>query len=241
MGTINTTKIMLEKEQAKIKSRKDTSEERKKLELVHKFVDTYVKPKTLCLGVSDVNLLGEIDSRCTNIVILLSRIEKDETSHHIIDDEEINFLYSKDTKIKARVGKRVADYVVRQFTYYEKINEYKEEYITPLLDKLCKENIITYDTQALDNKTKIATERITKFVNKFIVDSSKNSIEFSMFPNVFEEEYKEHFDFLFSDNMQAKKDFANILYEYIKNNIDKVDFKNIESIDFAEYTGAKLD
>ena len=241
MGTINTTKIMLEKEQAKIKSRKDTSEERKKLDLAYKFVDTYVKPKTLCLGIKDVNLLGEVDSRCVNFVLLFTDIKKDESSHHILDDEELNFLYSKDTKIKAQVGKRIADFVVRQFTYYEKINEYKEEYITPLLDKLCKENIITYDTQALDNKTKIATERIEKFVNKFIIDSSKDCVNFPMFPKVFKEEYKDRFDFLFSDNMQAKKDFANLLYEYLKANHDTIDYKNIDNIDFGAYTGAKLD
>ena len=62
-----------------------------------------------------------------------------------------------------------------------------------------------------------------------------------MFPKVFKEEYKDRFDFLFSDNMQAKKDFANLLYEYLKANHDTIDYKNIDNIDFGAYTGAKLD
>ena len=31
-----------------------------------------------------------------------------------------------------------------------------------------------------------------------------------------------------------------MLYDYIKENIDNVDLKNIDNIDFAEYTGSKF-
>ena len=242
MASKNILKIMEEQQQVSKKARVNTTEEMETITKAKKFVDTYVVPKFYKLQIDNINVRDGLIWQASQIAIMLCDITLENTPNPVyLSVNEVGFLESSDTKAKASVGNKIAEHIIRGYTYEQEKNNYIDEYIKPILKELHKENIITYDVEALDNKTKIATNRTQKLVDKFINDNAKESLNFGLFRGLYDEDYISKWDFIFSEEKQPKKDFTNTFKEYIKNNYDKIDFKNIDNIDFADITGAKLD
>lgn len=241
MKSINVLKLMNETNQLKEKNRKDTSIEAVKREKVHKFIDTYVTPKLMVLGLSNVNDKAYLDNIATDLILMLSDFGEDESENQVmLRKEEIGFLDSSDTKIKKEIGNRIALYLIKMYTYHDKKEKYIEEYIYPLLEELNNTKKIVFDLQAIDNKTKLETNKINKLVHKFVTDNSKMSIGFDIYLDLYDSEYQEKWNFIFDDNVQNKKDFANIFYDFLIEHYRNINFKDLDNIDFTDYTKAKI-
>lgn len=242
MKSVNTIKLMQDKKNLNNTARKDNTEERLLSDKAKKYVDTYVIPKFKNIDLSNENYKDEVIFQAYSIVLSLSEITLENTPNPIfLTKAEVGFLNSNDVKLKARIGNRIARQVVRINTYDREKEKYIDTYINPILRKLVSENIIVYDKNALDNKMKIANKKIDNLVNKFIDDILKESVNFILFSGIYGEDYISKWDIIFGEDIQTKKDFATMFYNYVKDNYASIDFKNLECIDFAEYTGAKLD
>ena len=240
MKTINTVKLLKEQKQNNNKNRKDKSDNALLCEKIQKYIEVYVRPQLLRCGITDEYDLYFYEDKILGIIVELDSLDVNNDETHLLSKEEIGFLHSSDTKVKKKMGIKLADYVMRTDTLQDKEAEYKGKYLVPILNKLASENIIIYDNNALDNKTKLTTNRINKLADKFIEDNTKQAITMLLFENLYGVDYVNDWDFLYSDNKERKKEIAEMLYDYIKENIDNIDLKNIDNIDFAEYTGSKF-
>ena len=106
---------------------------------------------------------------------------------------------------------------------------------------LYNQNVIIYDTEALDNKTKLATNKIEKLVKKIIIDKAEQNRMFPLLKKGFGNEFIEKNDVIFSDNKEQKEKFCNCIKTYIENNYNNIDYKAIDNIDFADMDEFKLD
>ena len=77
-------------------------------------------------------------------------------------------------------------------------------------------------------------------IGKILKDSLEMNVTYPLYKNILPTEYQELFGFIFNDNMEAKQNFANLLYNFINENINSIDFKKLDETNFGEYTGAKL-
>lgn len=242
MKSVNVVKIMNDSKKEQEKNRTDKSSGTELLNKVHKFVSAYVMNRLDVLGSISVGARDLLDNTAIDLVMMLNdlTIEDLNKEEPMFPPEEIGFLDSKDTKIKSSVGKKLADYLIRWYTYEDKRQEFIKEYITPKLMELNNNGIIDYNLKSLDNKSKLAVKRIDNFINKFVKDSANASMQFTLFGGLYGEEFINKWDFIFSDNEKIKKDFADLTYDFLKENINEMDFKNLDSTDFADYTGAKI-
>lgn len=238
MKSINTLKIMTDNKKGKEKNRTNTSSESQKLEQVHKFIDSYVKPKIGILGLNNY----DVDNYVIDLTLALNDINVEDLTedNQMFTEEEVHFVTSNDSKVKARIGKRIASTTIKSWTYWDKLNEFIENYVNPKIKELNDNGTITYDLDAMDNKTKLATKRIASFISKFVDDSAKASLRFDLYFNLYGEEFINKWDFIFGEDKACKENFANIVYEFLKENHNTIDYKNLDSIDFADYTGSKI-
>jgi len=239
MKSVNILKLLEEQQKDSDKKRLNTTEEQQKRDKIHKYIDTYVVPTLKSFTIDDnyfseiiSKLLPELINQAFEIIVALDNLTIDDKG--ILQNQDIGFLNSTDTKIKKSIGNRLAEYFMRKYTFVKRKTEYIEEYITPMLEKLNKENIIVYNPKEIDNKSKIANKKLDKLVNKIVDDFTYCTIHSVLLNVYYNAEYVELYDFLFSDNIQAKKDFANDMEEYFRLSIDTIDFKNIDNIDFSE-------
>ena len=150
-------------------------------------------------------------------------------------------MLEEEEKTKAKERKSTdAETIIRTHTLDEKVEEYYIKYAKPMLKELHKQDVIIYDTEALDNKTKSATTKIDKLVKKIITDKAKESKMYSLFKKIFGNEFIEKNDVIFSDNKEQKENFRNCIKTYIENNHDNIDYKAIDNIDFADMDEFKL-
>ena len=240
MKSINTMKMLKENRKEDIFKRKDNTSERKELEKIQKFVSDYVMPEILKLGLEDETEEYDFKIDILNYIRQFENINLSLNERELIFGKDYDYLGTATPSSKKRIARDFVEVMRRIKTYPEKINQYKEEYIIPILEKLVQENIITYDRNALDNKTKIPTKKIDKLVDKFLKDSLEMNITYALYKNILPSEYQELFGFIFNDNMEAKQNFANLLYNFINENINSIDFKKLDETNFGEYTGAKL-
>ena len=109
-----------------------------------------------------------------------------------------------------------------------------------MLEELNQNGTITFDLKALDNKTKSETSKINKFVNKFVSDNSKVSIQFDIFKDLYDSDFKEKWNFIFEENETTRKAFVDIIKTFLLENYGNINFKDLDNIDFANFTGAKI-
>ena len=239
MKSINVLKILIEQEEKKTKivNEKDTARIVK--DKINKFEDAYIIPELLKLGFNEDDVY-EAERRIYDIIKAEARetISKNER----VDLYRLGADYLNEAKVseKKKVAKKFIDIVIRNNEYSEKAEKYKEQFIVPMLEKLAKEKVITYDKVATDDKAKAETEKIDKLMDKFVDDSLLTSILFPLLQVVFSDEYCESFGFLYTDNMEEKQKFAKVFYNFIKENINSIDFKKLDETNFGEYTGAKV-
>ena len=239
MKSINVVKMLEEEKKAKVKERKSTDAETilkdKLWNCIDKFIMPYVKSK---IEMTDEYKRVYEDNL---FKLLVNYNDLTEEDNKVFDEEERNFLNTSNRKVKVDMGKRYAETIIRTHTLDEKVEEYYNKYAKPMLKKLHEQNIIIYDTEALDNKTKSATTKIDKLVKKIITDKAKESKMYSLFKKIFGNDFIEKNDVIFSDNKEQKEKFCNCIKAYIENNYDNIDYKAIDNIDFADIDEFKLD
>ena len=227
MKTINTLKIMTDNEKEKNKQRKNTNEEQALLNKAYNFVETYVMPK---INISDVigiskndNLLyDDMKATAVDMTIMLAQVNEDNKAPNMLQDNEIDFINKSDVKLKKDIAKRIKEYTIKKYTYEDKVNTYIVEYIEPLLKDLDKEKTIIFDSN------------IIELVKKYIYHETKESIGYSIFKYLYDEDYTNDWNFLFNDNKNAKNEFVGIVKDFLIKYYKKIDIKKVDKLDIEQ-------
>ena len=227
MKTINTLKIMTDNEKEKNKQRKNTNEEQALLNKAYNFVETYVMPK---INISDVigiskndNLLyDDMKATAVDMTIMLAQVNEDNKAPNMLQDNEIDFINKSDVKLKKDIAKRIKEYTIKKYTYEDKVNTYIVEYIEPLLKDLDKEKTIIFDSN------------IIELVKKYIYHETKESIGYSIFKYLYDEDYTNDWNFLFNDNKNAKNEFVGIVKDFLIKYYEKIDIKKVDKLDIEQ-------
>lgn len=227
MKTINTLKIMTDNEKEKNKQRKNTNEEQALLNKAYNFVETYVMPK---INISDVigisksdNLLYEdMKATAVDMTIMLAQVNEDNKAPNMLQDNEIDFINKSDVKLKKEIANRIKEYTIKKYTYEDKVNTYIVEYIEPLLKDLDKEKTIIFDSN------------IIELVKKYIYHETKESIGYSIFKYLYDEDYTNDWNFLFNDNKNAKNEFVGIVKDFLIKYYEKIDIKKVDKLDIEQ-------
>lgn len=227
MKTINTLKIMTDNEKEKNKQRKNTNEEQALLNKAYNFVETYVMPK---INISDVigiskndNLLyDDMKATAVDMTIMLAQVNEDNKAPNMLQDNEIDFINKSDVKLKKDIAKRIKEYTIKKYTYEDKVNTYIVEYIEPLLKDLEKDKTIIFDSN------------IIELVKKYIYHETKESIGYSIFKYLYDEDYTNDWNFLFNDNKNAKNEFVEIVKDFLIKYYEKIDIKKVDKLDIEQ-------
>ena len=227
MKTINTLKIMTDNEKEKNKQRKNTNEEQALLNKAYNFVETYVMPK---INISDVigiskndNLLyDDMKATAVDMTIMLAQVNEDNKAPNMLQDNEIDFINKSDVKLKKDIANRIKEYTIKKYTYEDKVNTYIVEYIEPLLKDLDKEKTIIFDSN------------IIELVKKYIYHETKESIGYSIFKYLYDEDYTNDWNFLFNDNKNAKNEFVGIVKDFLIKYYKKIDIKKVDKLDIEQ-------
>lgn len=239
MKSINTIKILEEEENKKKKERKLNNDETELKAKVYNCIDNFIMPQ--------VKKRIELDNskyifyEKTLFELLVQHSDYTEAENNMFDEKERNFLFSNDKKLKNRVSQIYVETIIRMCEADEKIEEYYIKYAKPMLEELHKQNIIVFDTKALDNKTKSATNKIEKLVKKIIKDKGYDSKTYPLFTKVFGNDFIEKNDIIFGDNKEQKEKFCNCIKTYIEDNYNNIDYKSVDSTNFSEMKEFTLD
>lgn len=242
---INVIKKLNEENQTRAKKRKNTSEEQTLINKAHDFVNTYIMPKINIYDlIGTTNKKEEIiysqnmTSSAVDMTILFAQVNEENKAPNMLKDEEIGFLDKGDVKLKKDIANRIRESVIKQFTYNTKVNDYIDKYIVPMLEELNKDKIIIYDTESKEKETSLMTNNTMQLVKKYIYNETKESIGFSIFKYLYDEEYTNDWNFLFNDNENAKNEFVGIVKDFLINNYKKIDVKDIDKFDIEQYLKA---
>ena len=227
MKTINTLKIMTDNEKERNKQRKSTNEEQALLNKAYNFVETYVMPK---INISDVigtsksdNLLDDdMKATAVDMTIMLAQVSEDNKAPNMLQDNEIDFINKSDVKLKKDIANRIKEYTIKKYTYEDKVNTYIVEYIEPLLKDLDKEKTIIFDSN------------IIELVKKYIYHETKESIGYSIFKYLYDEDYTNDWNFLFNDNKNAKNEFVGIVKDFLIKYYERIDIKKVDKLDIEQ-------
>lgn len=208
MKTINTLKTMTEEEKERNKQRKNNNEEQALLNKAYNFVETYVMPKINIYDVfgtskNDKLLNADMTKTAVDITIMLAQVNEDNKAPNMLQDNEIDFINKNDVKLKKDIANRIKEYTIKKYTYEDKVNDYIVEYIEPLLKDLEKEKIITFDNNTIE------------LVKNYIYQETKESIGYSIFKYLYDEDYINDWNFLFNDNKNAKIEFVGIVKDFL--------------------------
>lgn len=239
MKSINVVKMLEEEEKAKVKERISTDAETILKDKIWNCIDNFIMPYVK----SKIDITENEQIKYTNNLFeaLVNHNDLTEEDNNVFDEEEKNFLHTSNRKVKVDMSKRFAETIIRTHTLDKKVEEYYNKYVMPMLKELHKQDVIIYDTEALDNKTKSATTKIDKLVKKIICDKAKQNKIYPLFKKIFGNEFIEKNDIIFTDNKEQKEKFCNCIKQYIKNNYNNIDYKAIDNIDFADIDEFKLD
>ena len=218
---------MTDNEKERNKQRKNTNEEQALLNKAHNFAETYVMPK---INISDLfdkdkidNLLyDDMKATAVDMTIMLSQVNEDNKAPNMLKDNEIDFINKSDIKLKKDIANRIKEYTIKKYTYEDKVNTYIVEYIEPLLKDLDKEKTIIFDSN------------IIELVKKYIYHETKESIGYSIFKYLYDEDYTNDWNFLFNDNKNAKNEFVGIVKDFLIKYYKKIDIKNVDKLDIEQ-------
>ena len=239
MKSINVVKMLEEEEKAKVKERISTDAETILKDKIWNYIDNFIMPYVK----SKIDITEDEQIKYENNLFgaLVNHNDLTEEDNNFFDEEERNLLHTSNRKVKVDIGKRYAETIIKTHIFNEKVEEYYNKYAKPMLKELHNQNVIIYDVEALDNKTKLATNKIEKLVKKIIIDKAEQNRMFPLFKKGFGNEFIEKNDVIFSDNKEQKEKFCNCIKQYIENNYNNIDYKAIDNIDFADIDEFKLD
>jgi len=129
---------------------------------------------------------------------------------YLLQENEIGFL-GKDKKIKKQLANKIVDYLIRRITYVDKMEDYINKYIVPMLTKYNKENKLKFNLNSTDEKELLISKNIIEIAKQTICHNTGMSIMIIPFlKNEMSDEEINHYDFLFDDKY---------IYNKIKNKL----------------------
>lgn len=167
-------------------------------------------------------LYDDMKATAVDMTIMLSQVNEDNKAPNMLKDNEIDFINKSDIKLKKDIANRIKDYTIKKYTYEDKVNTYIVEYIEPLLKDLDKEKTIIFDSN------------IIELVKKYIYHETKESIGYSIFKYLYDEDYTNDWNFLFNDNKNAKNEFVGIVKDFLIKYYKKIDIKNVDKLDIEQ-------
>ena len=180
-----------------------------------------------------------MESNAVMLTILLARVDFEENkSPLLLKDNEVGFLESKDLSIKKDIGNRIFDTIYKKYTFENKVEEYFEKYLIPMLNKLNDNKIITYNVNSKDKEIQLLTNKTTELIKLFINNKIGNCINFSLFKYAFNEEETYRFNFLYNDNENARNNFVEIVKDFLEDNYNKMELKAMSKETMEQYIEA---
>lgn len=167
-------------------------------------------------------LYDDMKATAVDMTIMLSQVNEDNKAPNMLKDNEIDFINKSDIKLKKDIANRIKEYTIKKYTYEDKVNTYIVEYIEPLLKDLDKEKTIIFDSN------------IIELVKKYIYHETKESIGYSIFKYLYDEDYTNDWNFLFNDNKNAKNEFVGIVKDFLIKYYKKIDIKNVDKLDIEQ-------
>ena len=167
-------------------------------------------------------LYDDMKATAVDMTIMLSQVNEDNKAPNMLKDNEIDFINKSDIKLKKDIANRIKEYTIKKYTYEDKVNTYIVEYIEPLLKDLDKEKTIIFDST------------IIELVKKYIYHETKESIGYSIFKYLYDEDYTNDWNFLFNDNKNAKNEFVGIVKDFLIKYYKKIDIKNVDKLDIEQ-------
>ena len=240
MKSVNTIKVMNEEQKIKDLMKADKSHNYLFYKKAYSFVENYILRKIKSIDIKEVIPKGEkirssvekfyyeeMESNAVMLTILLAKVDFEENkSPLLLKDNEVGFLDSKDLTIKKDIGNRIFDIIYKKYTFENKVEEYFEKYLIPMLN-----NSNDKEIQLLTNKT-------TELVKLFINNKIGNCINFSLFKYAFNEEETYRFNFLYNDNENARNDFVEIVKDFLEDNYNKMELKAMSKETMEQYIEA---
>ena len=234
MKTINVLKILNEEDKQKQKSRISIDDYTILKNKILNFIDNFIMPY-IKLELSELKK-AYYEDMLFNLIFETTKIaEEDKTMY---DEEDFEFLHSN-RQIKISVGKRYAELIMNFHIQKEKEESYYNEYIVPLLKELNENGIINFDKNALDNKTKLSTDRIEKFVKSIITEKANENRIILMYKKIKGIEYVERNNVFFGTDIDEKNKFKDFIKKQLEN-IENIDLKSIKQLDIWQLDGFEL-
>ena len=252
MKSVNTIKVMNEEQKIKDLMKADKSHNYLFYKKAYSFVENYILRKIKSIDIKEVIPKGEkirssvekfyyeeMESNAVMLTILLAQVDFEENkSPLLLKDKEVGFLDSKDLTIKKDIGNRIFDIIYKKYTFENKVEEYFEKYLIPMLNKLNDNKIIAYDVNSEDKEIQLLTNKTTELVKLFINNKIGNCINFSLFKYAFNEEETYRFNFLYNDNENARNDFVEIVKDFLEDNYNKMELKTMSKETMEQYIEA---
>ena len=252
MKSVNTIKVMNEEQKIKNLMKTDKSYNYQFCKKIYSFVENYILRKIKGIDIKEVVPKGEkitssiekfyyeeMENNAVMLTILLAQVDFEENkSPLLLKDNEVGFLESKDLSIKKDIGNRIFDTIYKKYTFENKVEEYFEKYLIPMLNKLNDNKIITYDVNSEDKEIQLLTNKTTELVKLFINNKIGNCINFSLFKYAFNEEETYRFNFLYNDNENARNDFVEIVKDFLEDNYNKMELKTMSKETMEQYIEA---
>ena len=156
MKSVNTIKVMNEEQKIKDLMKADKSHNYLFYKKAYSFVENYILRKIKSIDIKEVIPKGErirssvekfyyeeMESNAVMLTILLAKVDFEENkSPLLLKDNEVGFLDSKDLTIKKDIGNRIFDIIYKKYTFENKIEDYFEEYLVPMLNELNDKKVI---------------------------------------------------------------------------------------------------
>ena len=171
---------------------------------------------------SDNLLYDDMKATAVDMTIMLAQVNEDNKAPNMLQDNEIDFINKSDVKLKKDIANRIKEYTIKKYTYEDKVNTYIVEYIEPLLKDLDKEKTIIFDSN------------IIELVKKYIYHETNESIGYSIFKYLYDEDYTNDWNFLFNDNKNAKNEFVGIVKDFLIKYYEKIDIKKVDKLDIEQ-------
>ena len=252
MKSVNTIKVMNEEQKIKNLMKTDKSYNYQFCKKIYSFVENYILRKIKGIDIKEVVPKGEkitssiekfyyeeMENNAVMLTILLAQVDFEENkSPLLLKDNEVGFLESKDLSIKKDIGNRIFDTIYKKYTFQNKIDDYFEEYLVPMLNELNDKKVITYDVNSNDKEIQLLTTKTSELVKTFVNNKTRDSVNFSLFKYAFNEEDIEELNFLFNDNKNVKLELADLTKSFLKKHYKKIDLKNMSNVLMDEYIEA---
>lgn len=254
MEKINVLKLIEEKQEINDLFSRNVSKE-DFMNRLYDFVDNYVKPRLIKLNQKNrikydpnsndeetLEITSRIDRTIPQLLneSILSKtfneVEDLDNEENIdeVQEEKENVFYNlvyKDRKTKNNLADLFCEYLVRRYSLADKIFEFIDKYIIPILKELNKNKKISFDLDSKDKHTLLISKNTIELFKFIICEQGFISLALPLAGDEYEEEQLEYLEFLFRDNEEICKEIATEFCNSFVENYKEIDLTNIKQFD----------